>query len=186
MNEQAIRNFRVAIIAGLVQRSRSSMGRTALMKLMYFLQTLYKVPVCYSFRLYTYGPYEAQVLEDLKVAEIECAVKSTVVQYPTGYGYEIEPAERTDAVIERAREELAEHEVAIDSVIDSFGGRTAIDLEMAGTIVYVDRASQASSETMSLSDIAARVHAIKPRLPLSRIEAEANRLVARGFLAAVR
>jgi uncharacterized protein YwgA len=185
MNEQASRNLRVAVIAALVQRSRSSMGRTALMKLTYFLQTLQKVPLNYSFRLYTYGPYEPQVLEDLKVAEVEGAVKSTVVQYPTGYGYEIEPAERADAVIERARHELAEHQAALDSVLVGFGSRTAIDLEMASTIVYVDRASQTSGETLPISDMAARVHAIKPRLSLSRIETEAKSLLAKGLLTAV-
>jgi uncharacterized protein len=185
MKEQASRSFRVAVIAALVQRSRSSMGRTALMKLTYFLQTLRNVPLGYSFRLYTYGPYEPQLLEDLKIAEFEGAVKSAVVQYPTGYGYEIEPAERAAAVIERARHELAEHQTAFDWVMAGFGSRTAIDLEMASTIIYVDRASQTSGETLAISDMAARVHAIKPRLPLSRIETEAKSLLAKGLLNAV-
>jgi hypothetical protein len=185
MNGQANREFRVAVIAALVQRSKAGLGRTGLMKLGYFLQTLKDVPLGYSFRLYTYGPYEAQVLEDLKVAEFKGAVRSTVIGYPTGYGYEITPGEDADATINSAREELAAHAAALDWVLDEFGQRTAIDLEMAGTIVYVDRASQASDEKLSISEMAARVHAIKPRLALSRIETEAKSLLRKGLLTSV-
>jgi uncharacterized protein YwgA len=185
MNDQASRNFRVAVITALVQRSQSSMGRTALMKLIYFLQNLQKVPLGYAFRLYTYGPYEAQVLEDLKFAEIQGAVKSTLVRYPTGYGYEIETAECADVVIERNRCDLAAHQAALDQVIADFGGRTAIDLEMAGTIVYVDQTSQISGETLSLSDITSQVHAIKPRLSVARIESETKKLLEKGLIRAV-
>lgn len=182
MNGQASRDFRVAVIAALVQRSNRGLGRTALMKLSYFLQTLKNVPLGYSFRLYTYGPYEAQVLEDLKVAEIKGAVKSTVKGYPTGYGYEITPGENAEAIIDLAQDELATNAAALEWVLEEFGDRTAIDLEMVGTIIYVDRASQASGERLVISDVATKVHAIKPRLSLARIETEARGLLAKGLL----
>jgi uncharacterized protein len=185
MNGQASRDFRVAVITALVGRSKRGLGRTGLMKLSYFLQALKNVPLGYSFRLYTYGPYEAQVLEDLKVAEVKGAVKSTVKGYPTGYGYEITPGENAEVIIDAARDELAANAAALDWVLEEFSDRTAIDLEMVGTIIYVDRASHASGETLIISDMATRVHAIKPRLALSRIETEARSLLAKGLLTVV-
>lgn len=186
MSKPVCRDFRLAVIAALVRRSKGNMGRTALMKFLYFLQTIKHVPLGYTFRLYTYGPYDAQVLEDLKFAELTDAVKSVVIHYPGGYGYEITPSDHTDIVIDPVRDELAVHEAALDWVVREFGLRSAIDLEMAGTIVYVDRMSQIIGERLSLSDIATRVRSIKPRLDLVRIETEAKNLLTKGLLTAVR
>jgi uncharacterized protein len=185
MTETENREFRVAMITTLVRLSRGTIGRTALMKLTYFLEALKQVPLGYSFRLYTYGPYDAQVLEDLKVAEIKSAVKSTVVGYPTGYGYELTPGEHADVIIATHRDKLTGYEASLEWVLEEFGGRTAIDLEMAGTIVYVDRSSQLCGDALSISDITTKVHAIKPRLSLARIEAEVRSLLAKGLLGAV-
>jgi hypothetical protein len=157
MNQLKARDLRLAIIAALAHRLAGGMGRTALMKLTYFLQILKDVPLGYSFRLYTYGPFEPQVLEDLKVAEMMGAVRSTVFSYPGGYGYEIRPGEDADRVTGRAQDELAAHEGALDWVVGEFGSRSAIDLEMASTIVYVDRAAAAIDSRLSTVEIAARV-----------------------------
>ena len=66
------------------------------MKLAYFLQTVKNVPLGYSFRLYTYGPYDSDVLTHLSQAEAMHAVKSKVVPNPSGYGYEFEPGPKLD------------------------------------------------------------------------------------------
>jgi len=184
MNQLTARDLRLAIIAALAQRLTGGMGRTALMKLVYFLQTLKDLPLGYSFRLYTYGPFEPQVLEDLKVAEMMGAVRSTVFSYPGGYGYEIRSGEHADRVAGRARDELAAYERALDWVVEEFGSRSAIDLEMASTIVYVDRASAAKEAQLSTVEIAARVEEVKPRLQRALIQAEAQKLKDNGLLIA--
>jgi hypothetical protein len=182
MNQLNARNLRLAIIAALAQRLAGGMGRTALMKLIYFLQTLKDVPLRYSFRVYTYGPFDPQVLEDLKVAEMMGAVRSTVFSYPGGYGYEIRSGDHADQLTDRARDELAAYQRALDWAVDEFGSCSAIDLEIASTIVYIDRATAASNLHLSIMEIAARVAEIKPRLERARIEAEAQRLKDKGLL----
>jgi len=112
------------------------------------------------------------------------AVRSTVFSYPGGYGYEIRSGDHADRVTDRARDELAAYEGALDWVIEKFGSRSAIDLEMASTIIYVDRAKAANGAQLSTAEIAARVEEIKPRLERARIEAEAEKLKADGLLIA--
>jgi uncharacterized protein len=184
MNQLKARDLRLAVIAALAQRSAAGMGRTALMKLTYFLQTLRDVPLGYSFRLYTYGPFDSQVLDDLKVAEMMGVVRSTAFSYPGGYGYEIRSGDHADRVADRARDELAVCEGALDWVVKEFGDRSAIDLEMASTIVYVDRAAAGIDEQLSIAQIATRVEEIKPRLERARIEAETARLKEKDLLIA--
>jgi hypothetical protein len=47
------------------------------------------VPLGYSFRLYTYGPYDSQILEDLKIAEGRGAILCRKFDWQGGTGYEI-------------------------------------------------------------------------------------------------
>jgi uncharacterized protein len=178
------REFRVGVIAALTQRAAGGLGRTAIMKLAYFLQILKGVPLGYSFRLYTYGPYDAQVIEDVKFAELQGAISSAVVSYPSGCGYAITPGERAAEAVERSRA-LVEHALTLDWVVTEFGNRSAIDLEMASTIVYVDRANQVAGRYVAASDLAASVRSIKPRLDMARIMAEIDRLGVEGLLTSI-
>src|SRR4051812_6181217 len=83
-------NTRLAVITALTERAQSKpLGRTALMKLCYFLQTLGNVPLGYHFTLYSYGPFDSDVLADLQTAESVGLVSSDLVTYSGGYGYEI-------------------------------------------------------------------------------------------------
>src|SRR3972149_288481 len=98
--------FREAVIAALAERSKSSLGRTAIMKLTYFLQELRGVPLGYSYRLYTYGPYDSQVLEDLKIATDKEAVTAQAFQWQGGIGYEIKPGKKAGEITKQAAEGL--------------------------------------------------------------------------------
>src|SRR5579863_9410428 len=81
---------RLALIPALAsQSSNGYIGRTALMKYMYFLQVLRKVPLGYRFTLYSYGPFDSDVLADVETAESLGVLESSVVGYSGGYGYQI-------------------------------------------------------------------------------------------------
>src|SRR5579872_1325193 len=81
---------RLGLLPTLVERASSGhIGRTALMKYMYFLQTLRGVPLGYNFSLYSYGPFDSDVLADLSSAEVLKIVEITPVEFPGGYGYRI-------------------------------------------------------------------------------------------------
>ena len=88
--------FRIGVLTDLVARSRTKLGRTALMKLAFLLQTVEGLPLGYNFRLYTYGPFDEDVLNDLGQAECMQAVVSTMVPFSggEGYGYSSPPDHR--------------------------------------------------------------------------------------------
>lgn len=178
--------LRLAVIAELARRSESGLGRTAIMKLIYFLQTLKGVPLGYTYRLYTYGPFDSEVLEDLEIAEHSSIVRSQIFQYPGGYGYQITAGEGAENAIGNTTDEIAPYIETLEWVMQEFGHRSAVDLEMASTIIYVDQSASAQGESVSSFDLCARVRAIKPHLSADRVTAEIAMLNSKTLLAALR
>ncbi len=176
---------KLAIMTELVKRAPSKLGRTGLMKCLFFLKVLGDVPLPYNFRLYTYGPFDSQVLEDLQYAESLEAIHSVVVSYPGGHGYQLEGGPRAIKLEERAAEFVAKYDSSIDWVLQEFGSRSALDLEMASTLIYVDRTFVERGSRTQIPDLVRKVHDVKPHLTNDAIEREARSLYQRGFLRAV-
>ena len=88
MNPHKRWQLRLDLLSELVANAPGKLGRTAIMKLAYFLQTLKGVPLDYDFRLYTYGPFDSDVLSDVGQLESLGALKSELIYFPSGYGYE--------------------------------------------------------------------------------------------------
>ena len=173
----------IALITALVARARNRPGRTALMKYLFFLKVLRNVPLPYNFRLYTYGPFDGYV--HLGYAESLGAVASRVVAYPGGRSYEYRAGPRAESVLQQGREFLAHHEAGIVWVLEQFGNRTAVDLEMASTIVYIDRSLAERNLSTTIEDLARKVRDVKPHLQLGMIEREARALAERRLLTAI-
>src|ERR1039458_2196000 len=104
-----IQKARIATIVALVER-KPRIGRTALMKLCYFLQTLRGVPLGYRFTLYSYGPFDSSVLSDLSTGEALGALHSEVKFYPNTYGYAIRSSDNSELARGLGAEFLKEHE----------------------------------------------------------------------------
>ena len=169
---------RLATIVELVKRKPRA-GRTALVKWLYLLKTLKKVPLAYNFRLYTYGPFDVGVLEDLQYAEAIGAVESEAVPYPGGYGYEFALGTQADWILDEESDYLVEQGQNIDWVLQEFGQSTAVQLEVASTIVYVDQRRLALGGA-TIDDVVERVHGVKPHRSKRMIREEADRI--RGYL----
>jgi len=154
---------RMALISVLAAESPlGSVGRTAVMKFLYFLQVLRDVPLDYRFSLYSYGPFDSDVLADLANAEALGVVDSRVIQFSGGYGYEIRPGRNADWLQDRAARFLGHHRPDVEWVMDKFGTLKSGQLELVSTIVYVDREAADNREELSLDEIAEIVHEIKP------------------------
>ncbi|MGL6096374.1 MAG: hypothetical protein ACRC7O_11335, partial [Fimbriiglobus sp.] len=125
---------RSAVLARFVGKAPArELGRTQVMKLFYFLQELRGVPLGYDFRLFTYGPYDSEVLSDLATARSLNTVNEETAIYQRGYGYKITPgvhADRLSSELESNNPELAS---AVDEVVQQFGGFTAAELELRST-----------------------------------------------------
>jgi uncharacterized protein len=175
---------RIAVITQLAGR-RGQLGRTALMKYCYFLQTLKRVPLGYSFSLYSYGPFDSDVLSDLDTAEALGAVKTHPVYYPGGYGYHIEAGQKADTAKRWGAEFLETYADQIDWVLAQFGSLNSAQLELASTIVYSDREASRKSEKLSVDDLAQRVHDVKPHFTRPQIVTLTTDLRGRKLLTSV-
>ena len=157
---------RLGLFAELAQTVRGTFGRTSLMKLCYFLQAVRKVPLDYEFSLYSYGPFDSDVLSDLQSAENMGVLSSTLVQYPGGYGYDIRPSEKGDKARELARDFLEKYKTDIKWVAETFGSRTASDLELLSTIVFLN-SEEGIRDNRTLAE---RVKSVKPHFPEEQIQ----------------
>lgn len=189
MNDPSSLWNRLSVIAKLAELAekipKKKLGRAAIMKYLYFLQILCKVPLGYDFRLHTYGPFQPDVLDDLSYAESLQVVTSKTVTYPTGYyGYEISCADAAEKVNELGSDFLDKYQDDIDWVMSEFGDYSAAELGMISTIIYVDRELSQRDNPVSLHDLAQRVHNIKPHINISEIRSMAQSLQAGGLLEA--
>lgn len=162
-----------ALLTALVQQApQHRLGRTALMKLLFLLTAVRDVPLDYRFRMYTYGPFDSEVLSDVDYAARLDALSVEIERYPNGYGYLIGLGSEAEAVMCRARPFLDAYRRDIDWVTRNFASRSAVDLELLSTIVYVNREHRASS----LDEIVDIVKDIKPRFAEELIRQEAKGL----------
>ena len=176
---------RIGLIAYLAKQS-PAVGRTALMKYCYFLQAIRNVPLGYNFSLYSYGPFDANVLSDLGDAEALGLVTETVVSYPVGYGYQISSTASDAQLRQYGDQLLRKHSGDADWVIAEFRNLSAADLELESTLVYTDREAYRSDEKVSIAELARRVHDVKPHFSKEQIVRHAESLRAKGLLKATR
>jgi uncharacterized protein YwgA len=156
---------RIAAITRLLGLSGRKLGRTAVMKLCFFLQSIKDVPLGYEFTLYSYGPFDSDVLADLQTAENLGVISSDIEYYVGGYGYEISPTARAKEVEAVSDDFLGKYSSEIEWVANTFSSLSATDLELLSTIVFI------SQKRVILSDTAliAQVHQVKPHFSTDRI-----------------
>jgi uncharacterized protein len=186
MDEQQQRRLRLGLLTELIARAPVKLGRTALMKLAYFLQTAKNVPLGYHFSLYTYGPFDSDLLADLDQAHAIGAVASEIVTFPSGkgYGYEFTPGPRFAASQKVATRDLMPYQDAIRWVLAKFGHRSAADLELLPTIVHADREASQARRRLSFAALARTVQQIKPQFSEATILRNIHDLAADGLLVA--
>ncbi len=176
--------LRIGVLTDLVERSRTRMGRTALMKLAYFLQTVKGVPLGYNFRVYTYGPFDEDVLNDIGQAESMQAITSTMIPFnnASGYGYEFSPGPAADQVRMLVAERIQPYKDEIDWVIEEFGSRIASELELLSTIVYAARDRLDRALPISFDELSKQVREIKPRFSPESVKESIQLLADMGLL----
>ncbi len=173
--------LRIAVMTELVERLQKP-GRTALVKLTYLLQTLRDVPLDYDFRLYTYGPFQSDVLDVLGQAEAIRAVESKIVDYPSGSGYVFSLGPESLRVKEMCRSDLSKYEDAISWVVTEFGSHSTANLELLSTIIYADRDAFERGSPHSFDDLSRQVREIKPRFTGDYVLEQVASLAKKGLL----
>ena len=165
---------------------RPNLGRTAIMKFLFMLQTVRGVNLGYNFGLYTYGPFDQRVLGDLNYAEAIGALKETMVHHSGGYGYSIvlDDEATINQVREKAKDFIDNYREDFLWVIQEFGDRSAGELELISTIIYVDREAKERGKKPSKMELSNDVHGIKPRYDVKIIYSEVEKLLGAGLLTA--
>lgn len=155
---------KVGLISNLTKElelTKTQFGKTAVMKYLYILQEVFKVPLGYEFSLYTYGPYCSDVLSDLDYTEAIDGVKIYSVDTGTG-GYSIKPSYKTDEYLIKSRDFLSKNAESINAVIKLFGGMSARDLELRSTIIYLYKNYLQNNWEIDSNEIASDVKELKP------------------------
>ena len=162
-----------------------NLGKTALQKHVYFLQTLHGVNCGYDFKLYTYGPFSAELLADLDGVAGLGGVE--ILYYGDSYGYSIKPGPKSGAIRQNASKFLSDASGAIGAVLDEFGRLSAKDLELCATIVYAEReAHEASGGRPQASTIVEIVCQLKPHFSVDQIRSAVDTLADRGYVTVAR
>jgi hypothetical protein len=178
---------RIGLIGSLVEKAPGqTLGRTAIVKLPYLLQVLRGVPLRYDFSLYTYGPFDSDVLEDLSYAGVFGAVTEKIVPHARGYGYEVKPGRRWPELRKQAKDWLDKYEDDIQWVIREFGDSSAAELELVSTIIFADRENAGKGEPVSLERLAREVRQIKPKFSSEYVLAKCREALRKQFLIAIR
>lgn len=173
---------RMSLISKIVEL-RPSLGKTAMMKFIFILQQVYKVPLGYDYEIYTYGPYSSEVMEDIQLASDYNAISINTVRFPSGHlGYELKPTEKTKSIVEKEQNFVQNHNDSISAVVRLFGHKTAKELELSSTIIYMYSNYCHNEWDNSIYEIAQSVKNIKPHFDIELIKEEYTQLKNLGIL----
>jgi len=148
------------------------------MKLCFFLQESKGVPLGYHFSLYSYGPFDSDVLADIATAERLNVLKSGVVYYPSGTGYEYSLGSGSGNLDALASDFLDQNRSSIQWVLENFGGKTAGELELLSTILFVAK----FHNPRDAAQLVNQVQLIKPHFSHDQIQKGFENLVSTGVL----
>lgn len=168
---------RYGLITEIVERFNAAnfrLGKTALQKMIFLLQRSFGVDCDYSYTLYTYGPYSADVARDLDVV---AGLSGALVNYDFSFaGYEIHPGPASADLRKRAAAFLGEIGPKLDQLVADFGGFSAKDLELRSTVLYLSKHGQ------DRRDLIKQVHDVKPHFSPAQIEAAISELEKKGYV----
>lgn len=174
---------RIAILARMAKLvPEQRLGRTQVMKLLYFLQELKGISLGYDFRLFNYGPFDSEVLSDLSSACGSNAVVERTVLYTRSYGYDIKPGSKADEFDHSLEAENPKLALAVDEVVGEFGRLSAAEVELRSTIFFADRELSQEGKTTTDRALAATVHQIKPHFTEAAILERMHEMAAKGLL----
>lgn len=129
---------REAVITRLVDKLRergSWTGETHLQKATYFLQQLLNVPVGFRYTFYKYGPFSFDLRDELGAMRADGLLELEL--RPDPYGPRFRPTERSKSFVENFGKTIGRYSRHVDFVTDQLGDRSASELELLSTALYV-------------------------------------------------
>lgn len=173
---------RLAIIVEIAKRN-PNVGKTGVMKYLYLLQVVYQVPLAYDFEIYTYGPYCQTVMSDIEYAEFADYIEISSITYPNGMnGYHINVGNNSEQICNANANLLFQYSDSINQIIEFLGEKTAKELELYSTTVFVTLSFKDNCWDGTKKEICQAVRKIKPHFSEKTISAAFDDLVDHHFL----
>lgn len=165
-------------ILNIVQKN-PGLGKTALMKIMFMLQEVKGVKTGYDFSVYTYGPYATSLMEDIDELIAGGLITCTMYPYRTYIGYSLQTTDEGKKKIPKFNEN---EKTAINDIVQFAKDKSAKELELYSTIIYMDRLFNKNSWDKDPETIASKVHEIKPHFSVEEILNAHHCLNTIGFI----
>ena len=163
-----------------VLQQNPDMGKTAVMKAAFMLQQVKKMDLDYNFSIYTYGPYSAEVTDDVDDLISKQLIVSTMYEYNNSVGYKLNVSNQGKSRAEEVDKQSGE---AVAEIVEFIKGKLVKDLELYSTIIYIDSLYTRNSWDKQPNAIIKKVHEIKPHFEESVIDNAMSMLQERGYLA---
>ena len=155
-----------ALLALVIQEAREAadsnkgyVGRTAVQKIMYFLQAL-QVPMNYRFDIYQYGPFCDAILRDTEWLMADGVVKDRSTN--TGKFSDYATTEVIEELVGPYRECLKPYQEVVHTMVQALVPLEPTQLELIATLDYLYRKEKASGRTHAWKEtIIARFKEVK-------------------------
>lgn len=171
-------SLKESVILNLLQQN-PKLGKTAVMKAVFMLQQVKGVKLGYDFSIYTYGPYASDVMADIDNLVEEGFISSTMYPYNNYIGYRLEVTESGTA--ELAKQPMAEPQ-ALKDISDFVHGKTAKELELYSTIIYIANLYTKNAWSGGEKSIIEKVKEIKPHFSTDDIQKAYQQLKALEYV----
>ena len=162
-----------------VVNNKPELGKTSVMKIMFILQQVFSMKLGYSFNIYTYGPYAAEVTDDLETLIYNKLIDAEIYQYNNSMAYRLKITDNGKSLIDIFP---SEEEDKISKVLALFGDKTAKELELDSTIIYTKNIYIKNNWNQKKEDIVGDVHEIKPHFKIETIQSAYDKLEEDGML----
>ncbi|GAB4298432.1 MAG: hypothetical protein Kow0090_13900 [Myxococcota bacterium] len=160
MKGQLIPWHKYAFVCELASKlKKKKIGKTALQKLVYLFQEIYKEDLGYRFTLYMYGPFCPELMYDLDVTE---TIGGVIIEPNLSGGYLIKEGKQITSIKSKGKDYITSKKEKITELIKQFGGKNARDLELLATTIYVMKALSASNRT-DMEAVKLIIQQIKPK-----------------------
>lgn len=140
-------------------RENPGMGKTAVMKTIFMLQQVKHIDLGCEFSIYTYGPYSADVMEDIDELVSDGFLSSNIYFCNNYIGYELSATESGIRTVPALKNEEI---VALKDILDFVRGKSAKELELYSTIIYIEDWYLKNRKANDMVAIIKKVHELKP------------------------
>jgi len=162
-----------------ILNKKPDLGKTAVMKIIFILQHVFDVNLGYNFDIYTYGPYAAEVTDELEALIYEDFIKADIYTFNNYLGYKLNISEKGES----SKGTLStDDEQKINKVLLSFGDKKAKELELDSTIIYIRNLHMKNKWGDIKEDIIKDVREIKPHFSNNKIGKAYDNLKNSGML----